>query len=247
MPSIANQNTRPKPCRTILCLVLLATPSTLSIAEDYYPASNIPTEAPSADSPAYQPGAIRQATHQEPLPASFPASSADKALLLPPRPGDSSFEKSAGGSRTFGAIVSVTASLTVVVGLFMVIAWLMRRNMPQSSRRLPSEVIETLGRAPLSGRQQMHLLRFGNKLLLVCVSPTGVNTLAEITDPSEIDRLASLCGSRGDFSNAATGLKQILGQFTGDKGRSARSSDGIRTTSSSAIRVSAVAAEAADV
>jgi len=62
-----------------------------------------------------------------------------------------------------------------------------------AARRLPGEVVETLGRVPLAGRQQMHLLRFGNKLLLVCVSPTGVDTLGEITDPSEIDRVAALC------------------------------------------------------
>ena len=78
----------------------------------------------------------------------------------------------------------VFASLAIVLGLFFVVAWFMRRSLPTSSRRLPSDVVETLGRAPLVGRQQMHVLRFGNKLLLVSVSPTGADKFDK--DPSDI-------------------------------------------------------------
>jgi flagellar biogenesis protein FliO len=245
MPSIVSQTTRTKCCRTASVLVLLfSAPGTYIFAQDYSAASNVPTQAIRNDVPTYQPGAVRQATHQEPSPVAFPTSSADKPLLLPPRPGDFSYEKSSGGSRTMGAIFSVTASLTIVVGLFMVVAWLMRRSLPRSTRRLPSEVIETLGRAPLSGRQQMHLLHFGNKLLLVSVSPTGVSTLAEITDAVEIDRLAALCG-QADSPNPAKAIKQIFGQLAGDKARAAAITP--RSALSTASRTSAFATEATDV
>ena len=63
----------------------------------------------------------------------------------------------------------------------------------KSATLLPTEVVEVLGRAPLAGRQQMHLLRCGNKLLLVSVTPTGAETLTEVTDPVEVDRLSGLC------------------------------------------------------
>ncbi len=45
----------------------------------------------------------------------------------------------------------------------------------------------------MSGRQQLHLLRLGNKLVLVSISQTGVETLSEVTDPLEVDRLTGLC------------------------------------------------------
>ncbi len=249
MPSIANQITRSKRRRAmwlmlLLWLVLLAASITPSIAQDYYPASNIPTEAVHTESPAYQPNAVRQATHQEPTPAAFPTNNADKPLLLPPRPTDSSYEKSGGGSRTFGAIVSVTGSLAVVVGLFMIVAWFMRRSLPQSTRRLPSDVVETLGRAPALRPAAMHLLRFGNKLLLVSVSPTGVSTLSEITDAAEIDRVSALCGQT-DSPNPAKAIKQIFGQLAGDKSRASVTSP--RSTQSPAGRTSAFITEAADV
>ena len=57
----------------------------------------------------------------------------------------------------------------------------------------------------------MHLIRFGNKMLLVCVSPSGVDSLGEITDPAEIDRLAGLC-EQEQATSATAAFKQIFGQ-----------------------------------
>jgi len=235
-------------CAVFPLALLVAAPTMHSIAgaDDYYSGSGSSIDATRTNGTSYQPGAVRPATHQEPMPMVFPASNVDKPLLLPARPGDSSGEKSSSGPRTMGAIVSVIGSLAVVLGLFFVVAWLMRRSMPQSARRLPGEVVETLGRVPLAGRQQMHLLRFGNKLLLVCVSPTGVDTLGEITDPSEIDRVAALC-AQNESSGATKTFHQIFGQRTGDKSRAAQSGVARRTFLPSTARTAAIAEEAADV
>ena len=116
-----------------------------------------------------------------------------KPLALPGAPAESAGEKTSSGTRTLGAIVTVVVSLGIVLGLFTGCAWLMRRGLPNTAKTLPADAVSVLGRAPLAGRQQMHLVRFGNKMLLVCVSPTGVDSLGEITDPAEIDRLAGLC------------------------------------------------------
>jgi flagellar biogenesis protein FliO len=188
---------------------------------------------------------IRQATHREPEPAPFATSDPDKSLTLPARPGDSSGEKYSSGPRTMGAIVSVVASLAVVLGLFFVVAWLMRRNLPNSVRRLPDEVVETLGRAPLAGRQQMHVLRFGNKLLLVCASSTGVDTLAEITDPLEIDRLAGLCAQTAS-SSATKAFKQIFGQLADEKSLDTSAGGNRKSVLSSIRRPSPTAGEGAN-
>src|SRR5690606_1646689 len=112
----------------------------------------------------------------------------DRPLAAPNRA-----DSKASGNGALGAIASLVFSLAVVLGLFFLVAWLMRRGMPTASRSLPAEVVEVLGRAPLAGRQQMHVVRFANKLLLVSVSPDRTETLAELVDPQEIKRVSSLC------------------------------------------------------
>ena len=90
-------------------------------------------------------------------------------------------------------LITVASSLAIVLGLFFLVIWLFRRTAPRQSVRLPGEVFEFLGRAPLAGRQEMQLLRLGHKLLLLAVTPTGAQTLTEITDPDEVDRLSGIC------------------------------------------------------
>ena len=86
------------------------------------------------------------------------------------------------------------------------------RTAPKGTTLLPGEVVEVLGRAPLAGRQQMHLLRCGNKLLLVSVTPAGAETLTEVTEPAEVDRLAGLC-RQAHPQSATTAFRQIFQQF----------------------------------
>jgi len=89
----------------------------------------------------------------------------------------------------------------------------LRRSMPAGPRMLPSEVVEVLGRVALAGRQHAHLVRCGNKLLLLSVAPAGVETLTEITDPLEVDRLAGLCQQSHPHS-ASTAFRQVFQQFS---------------------------------
>jgi flagellar biogenesis protein FliO len=182
------------------------------------------------------PGVAVQATHTEVQPQRQSAPVVEKSPPLPAPPHASlGSERTSSGPRTMGAIVTVVVSLAVVLGLFWACAWLMRRGLPSTSRRLPAEVVDVLGRAPLAGRQQMHVLRFGNKLLLVCISASGVDTLGEITDPAEIDRVAGLCEQQQPQS-ATTAFKQIFGQLAAE-----------RSPTKTLRRKSAVAEEAADV
>jgi flagellar biogenesis protein FliO len=77
---------------------------------------------------------------------------------------------------------------------------------------LPPEVFEVLGRAPLAARQQVHLLRCGRKLLLVSVTQAGTETLAEVTEPEEVDRLAGLC-RQAHTQSATAAFRQVFGQW----------------------------------
>jgi flagellar biogenesis protein FliO len=113
------------------------------------------------------------------------------------------------------ALGTVAGSLGVVLGLFLVIAWCSRRLSPAGTGLLPKEVVELLGRAPLTARQQMQLVRIGSKLLLVAVSPTGIETLTEVVEPSEVEHLTALC-RRGQPSSSTVAFRQALNQLASE-------------------------------
>jgi flagellar biogenesis protein FliO len=113
------------------------------------------------------------------------------------------------GAIGIDSLITVAGSLGIVLGLFMVTMWCLRRGMPKSARALPAEVVEVLGRAPLAGRQQMHLIRFGGKLVLAAVSPSGIDAVSEITDPVEVDRMLGYC-EQTRSSSATSSFRGIL-------------------------------------
>ncbi|QDU97597.1 flagellar biosynthetic protein FliO [Lignipirellula cremea] len=111
-----------------------------------------------------------------------------------------------------GAALTVFGSLALVIGLFLGLAWFSRRAGGKSNLQLPREVVEVLGRAPLTTRQNLQVVRFGNKLLLLSVTPGGSETLTEITDPEEIDRIAGLCQQQQPDSISES-FRNVLSQF----------------------------------
>ncbi len=96
--------------------------------------------------------------------------------------------------------------------MFFLLAWAMRRGASGSPGLLPHEALEVLGRAPLAGRQQVHLVRLGNKLVLVSVSAAGIEPLSEVTEPDEVQRLVALC-RQGQTNSAALMFRQALDRF----------------------------------
>ncbi|MGE0606135.1 MAG: FliO/MopB family protein [Pirellulales bacterium] len=126
------------------------------------------------------------------------------------RPGSKSANRAPGG---ISAFATTLASLMLVLALFMGAAWVLRRGLPKGASALPSEVVEVLGRSPLPGKQQMHLIRCGNKLLLVWSTVHGVQTLTEITDPVEVDRLSSAC-REAQPGSASSAFRQVFQQLS---------------------------------
>lgn len=127
-------------------------------------------------------------------------------------PGKSSARNSPHQAKGLPSPATILSSLGVVIGIFLVLAWILRRAAPRGLARLPDEAFEMLGRAPLAGKQHVHLLRCGNKLLLVSVTPAGTETLTEITDPQEVDRLAGLCRQGHPHSSTAA-FRQVFAQL----------------------------------
>jgi flagellar biogenesis protein FliO len=179
-----------------------------------------PVQAPTA--PRLLPAAYQ--SPQTPPPQNGDGSNAPTEPAHGPRPiplsrasGDAPSALSGFPGGGMPSLVNAATSLGIVLLLFMLVAWAVRRGMPKGSATLPREAVEVLGRAQLVGRQQVHLVRCGNKIVLLNVSPNGVETLTEITDPAEVDRLHSVCQPPSPGGS----LRHWLGHFTG----SARSSE----------------------
>lgn len=102
-----------------------------------------------------------------------------------------------------------------MLALFFLVAWISRRAAPRGMAPLPGEVMESLGRAPLVGRQQAQLLRIGKKLVLVSITAGGVEPITEITDPMEVDRLSALCQQTRPGS-ITDSFRNVLSQYASE-------------------------------
>jgi flagellar biosynthetic protein FliO len=129
-------------------------------------------------------------------------------LTRPSDPGDTR-RNNAGG---MPSALTVASGLAIVLGLFLVVAWLMRRASPAGFGRLPGEVVEVLGRTPLGNQQQLQLVRCGSKLVLLSVTSSGAESLTEITDSDEVARLTGLC-RQSQPGSASHAFRQVFQQF----------------------------------
>ena len=121
----------------------------------------------------------------------------------------------------WSTLLSALGSLAVVLGLFLAVVWFLRRTGPKSMLVLPSEVFEVLGRSPLAARQQAQLVRCGNKLLLISVTAGGAETLTEITEPAEVERLVGLC-QQSRPNSASASFRNLFSQFGSESPSEAR-------------------------
>ena len=140
-----------------------------------------------------------------------------------PRPLASRRTPSRSGPPAVGSISAarpasvVVGSLAAVLGLLALIVWCTRRFAPPGMSALPKEVLEPLGRAVLPGQQAVQLVRLGPKLLLIAQHEGSLATLAEITDPAEVEHLLALC-RRQRPDSATTAFAQVLAQWDAAEG-----------------------------
>ena len=80
-------------------------------------------------------------------------------------------------------------SLVGVAGMLLRITKVLQRRAAPGKGRLPTAVLEVLGKASLDYKHTLFLVRWGSRLLLVTVSANGLQTLAELRDPDEINQM----------------------------------------------------------
>jgi flagellar biogenesis protein FliO len=75
-----------------------------------------------------------------------------------------------------------------VVAVFFALV-LAQRWLPRKRQSLLHGRVQVCGKVPLDSNQSLHLVRLGQRLLVLLESPQGMQCVAEITDPSEVRRL----------------------------------------------------------
>lgn len=120
------------------------------------------------------------------------------------------------GGLADSSAVTALAALAFVAGLFLLFAWFVKRGMPASSQVVPAEAVRILGRVPLGARQFGNLLQLGDKLVLVHVTPSGVEKIAEVDNPQEVERMIALC-SKNSSGSSQQEFDEVFGKFAADQ------------------------------
>lgn len=180
--------------------------------------------ATAAESSAY----VRPAAHEMPIAKpnfSTDSQVVDPRKLSPPSPThDTETPKSNSIIPRLaipqGSMSTAFAALAFVVGVFLFIMSLIKRNLPPSLQLLPTDAATIVGRMQLTGKQFAHLIKLGDKLALVSISPSRIDTITEVTDPDQVARLLAICGP--DWTATATikqDYDQILRQLSAESDR----------------------------
>jgi flagellar biogenesis protein FliO len=85
----------------------------------------------------------------------------------------------------------VLGALAVVIGLIFLLRWLGKRFSVLPTAQRSSRVVQVLSRSVLSPKQQLVLVRVGQRVIVAADNGSQLSSLSEITDPDEV---ASLIG-----------------------------------------------------
>jgi flagellar protein FliO/FliZ len=107
-----------------------------------------------------------------------------------PGPAARSLGPATGGG---GGLVSNVWPLLTVLALIGGAAWLLKRNGWTATSAAANGSIQVLARIPLDARCAMLVVRCGERLLVLGVSPAGVSTLSEIQHLEEVQSLVENC------------------------------------------------------
>jgi len=127
---------------------------------------------------------------------------ADVNHLLLPISSDSDSRPSSGGHfQRLNPLKTVVSSLAIVLGGFALFVVCFRKQVKVPS----SSVMETLGTVQVAPKVHLHLVRLGERLLLLHLTSGRVERVAEITDRSEVQSLLAAHYGSVEFGNRKVG------------------------------------------
>ena len=160
-------------------VVALVTVAILAAGQASADAPVAPSPDPLVVDGGVEPAALTTAAPSSalPLPLDGPASAAPR--VAPPRP-----------LPDWRVLVALGGAFAALAGYRLFTA--------RRVAALPHDVFEVLGEASLGGQQSVRIVRFGPRTLLLGVSASGCQTLAELADPQATDAIVAACrGVRG--------------------------------------------------
>jgi hypothetical protein len=194
-----------------------AQPGTLTQRSAYRQLAGMP--------PAGNSHPIELATHEQSIPPTDVSEKATDSRRLAPRharPADTAAKKSESLLDRLhiprGSTPATFAALAIVTGLLILAMSGLKRSLPRSMQLLPADAASVVGRMHLTGKQFAHLVKLGDKLVLVCISSNGVDTITEVTDPDQVTRLLAICSS-GAPQSLKHDFDRILQQLASEPAR----------------------------
>jgi len=109
-----------------------------------------------------------------------------------------------------GSLWTAVAATAFILLLILGGARLLKKHVPLGNATLPQEAFEVVGKRHLDPRQRVYVVRFGRRILLIGSYPDGMTTLAEITDPVEVDQLTGLCRQTDPDSGVVQTFRQLF-------------------------------------
>jgi flagellar protein FliO/FliZ len=82
-------------------------------------------------------------------------------------------------------LARMAASLGVVFGLMWAVLWAAKKYLPQTAKGTRGGLIEVLATRPIGQRRSLMLVRTQGKTLLLGVTPSSIQTLAELEPEAE--------------------------------------------------------------
>lgn len=83
-------------------------------------------------------------------------------------------------------VKKVVCALAVVLGVFFLVSLLWRQ---QSTAQTSHQMLEPLGSVPITPKVNLHLVRFGRRILVLHIAGQNVQRVAEVKDPEEVQHL----------------------------------------------------------
>lgn len=123
----------------------------------------------------------------------------------------------------------LAAALAAVLGLVIAGAWAFKRFVPRTAGMFGSGTLKVLARTYLGPKQMVSLVSVPGRLLVVGSTQQSVSTLAEISDPVEMERVLSLF-ERNSPKGASAAFKNIMATVTGREGAKNETDDDLART-----------------
>ncbi len=136
--------------------------------------------------------------------------------LLPLQSPDTAKSDSRSSRLPQGPAAKTVSSLAIVIGVFLLLVTVLRYPAKRRPGALPPEAAEVLGIVPLTGKQQLHLVRLGSKLLLLNLSGGRVEKVAELAEPQEVRQIVATC-QPGRASVVSETVREMLTKLDGSR------------------------------